>query len=318
MADKTGKQFERLVADIQESLHSVAEVLPNQWLPDVYTGQRRQIDILLRLADGPTTILVMIEVRDHDRRVDSPYIEQVNDKRRAVRADKAIVVSRSGFTRPAVEKARHLSIQTLTYATAAAHDWGAWFRARSLVTVRMRYASATVTLFDAETGLTIRVADEAVEAVEQDDSSKVLLDARSTPAFSVADLVSRSIDAYVRAHPPELVKIVESGSPASPTESHLAFAGVTPPLFVRDQGGVLRRIGRVQVDAHLFADREKTPFEMMEYSDAQGGRPYLAIPTADVRTPSGEVLRLEIIAPGASDFIPKGTQVRFRSTRIGG
>ena len=64
---KTGRSVERLIARIQKSVHKRAEIGANDKLRDVDTGRLRQIDIPIRLSDGPTHVLGIVEARDRSR-----------------------------------------------------------------------------------------------------------------------------------------------------------------------------------------------------------------------------------------------------------
>jgi hypothetical protein len=82
----TGELFEELVTWISKSLHS-AEVTKNEKLKDIHTGRKRQIDVVIRIKNGPTEILGIVEARDRSRAVGVDYIEQVNSKKTSVGAD---------------------------------------------------------------------------------------------------------------------------------------------------------------------------------------------------------------------------------------
>ena len=90
---KTGHKFEQIVAWIQRSVHERAEIGVNQKLEDIDTGRRRQIDLTIRLSDGPTEFLGIVEVRDRSRPIGVRYVEEISSKRQSVRADAAFLVS---------------------------------------------------------------------------------------------------------------------------------------------------------------------------------------------------------------------------------
>jgi hypothetical protein len=123
-----GKDFEDLVYVISKHLHKKAEVVLDEKLIDKDTGNKRQVDIAIRIKDGPIVFLAIVEVRNRTRPVGVGYIEQVLTKRDSVGADKAIIVSKSGFYQSALEKARNNKIGTYTFEEALKKDWSLVFR----------------------------------------------------------------------------------------------------------------------------------------------------------------------------------------------
>ena len=61
MVHKSGKDFEDLITWIQQSVHEKAQIIPNEKVRDIHTNGTRQIDISIRLSDGPTHLFVMVE-----------------------------------------------------------------------------------------------------------------------------------------------------------------------------------------------------------------------------------------------------------------
>jgi hypothetical protein len=94
-------------------------------LMDCRTGQKREVDIIIETHSGIHPLKIGIEVVDRRRPASSTWIEQVAKKHEDLPIDKSIVVSRSGFYRPALEKAHALKIETLTVEDACEMDWSA-------------------------------------------------------------------------------------------------------------------------------------------------------------------------------------------------
>ena len=92
-------------------------------LPDRETGEKREVDIVLRsrLVDYP--IILSVEVRDRSRPAGSGWIEEMAGKHQALQTNKLVLVSRSGFTKPAIVKAKAREIETLTIEEAYETDW---------------------------------------------------------------------------------------------------------------------------------------------------------------------------------------------------
>lgn len=120
---KSGKNFENLVAKIEKAFAGLAEVKQNDYLLDITTGKKRQVDITIRSKVAEYPILIIVECRDHKRPVGSGYIEEICKKRDCVKADKAVIVSSSGFSKPAIEKAKNFGITLLNLENANNFPW---------------------------------------------------------------------------------------------------------------------------------------------------------------------------------------------------
>jgi hypothetical protein len=105
---KLGRPYETLVGLIEQALHPDATVEVGQWVegPD---GER-EIDVSIKGAvDGKDTF-VFLECKDWKKQVGIETIDAVDSKRQDLGADRTIVVSNSGFTAGALNKARRKDI----------------------------------------------------------------------------------------------------------------------------------------------------------------------------------------------------------------
>ena len=50
---KSGKEFEELVTWIHQYLHEKAVITPNDKIQDIHSNHPRQIDISIKIKDGP-------------------------------------------------------------------------------------------------------------------------------------------------------------------------------------------------------------------------------------------------------------------------
>jgi hypothetical protein len=123
---RKGKDLEKIITAIEKSLPSQGKVIPNYRVKDKETGRSRQIDIAIINKDAYREIFCMIEVKDLSRRVGSPDIEKLKGIKESVNAHKAIIVSRSGFSKPAIKKAKIHSIETLTFEELDKENWFDW------------------------------------------------------------------------------------------------------------------------------------------------------------------------------------------------
>jgi hypothetical protein len=104
--ERPGAAFERLGAAVQAKLDPGSVVRWNEKVGG------RQIDATVRGRLGSAAILVIVECRDYAEPLGIDHVDQLDSVRREVEANKAILVTRTGFTGPALEKAAAVGIDT--------------------------------------------------------------------------------------------------------------------------------------------------------------------------------------------------------------
>jgi len=104
---RLGRHFEKAVYRFARTLDASAEVFFDHKVPDRDTGELRQCDVWINTKFGghwPQSILV--SCKDHKRKLHAGDIGTFCDEKRSSNATMGVIYSRSGFTKPAVEKAR--------------------------------------------------------------------------------------------------------------------------------------------------------------------------------------------------------------------
>lgn len=100
------------MADIESALSgSPASIKSPDFLPDVDTGEMREVDAVMRVNAGSTSVLVAFECRKRSVPQDVTWIEQLIAKRQSLKLDKLIAVSEKGFTAAAKTKAEKYGIE---------------------------------------------------------------------------------------------------------------------------------------------------------------------------------------------------------------
>lgn len=82
-------------------------------LVDKVSNESREVDILLEGNINGHSVVIGIEVRDHSRPASSEWIEQMHGKHENLKTDKLVLVSGSGFYKPAIAKAKNWGINTV-------------------------------------------------------------------------------------------------------------------------------------------------------------------------------------------------------------
>lgn len=308
MVHKSGKDFEDLITWIQQSVHEKAQIIPNEKVRDIHTNRTRQIDISIRLSDGPTHLFVMVEVRDHARPVNVSYIEEINSKKQSVGANAAFIVSRSGFTKTALEKAKHLGIQTLTYEEALKSDWSGWIKCEYFGVIEMKYENIFIKLGNANSNKILNVAPDILSQVQTNSKSKVVLGTDGKLLTSFFDLAHNIINSSIE----KLYEGLQDNGER--VRRAVLFEGtLEPELFVLGEDGLNHKIGKVLVEADFYIEERQYPISLSRFRNTESDESIVEVATSNIEI-GGKKFRIDILAPMAGDYIPAGSTVQLRTT----
>lgn len=122
---RAGRDLERIIALIESQLHGKQGVTvqsPSS-LQDVDSGTAREFDVVITFAFGHHALKVAVECKAQKAEVDSATVGAFSEKCNAAGVHSAVIVSSSGFTRPALLKAEKKHVRCLTLGEAAQFDW---------------------------------------------------------------------------------------------------------------------------------------------------------------------------------------------------
>jgi len=105
--------LQRTVKLIEEAKGGFLTIDESALLPDKETGEKREVDIILKGTLNSHPITVSFEVVDRSRKIDSGWVEQMLRKHQTLPTDKLILVSGSGFTKPARKKAEYNHVKII-------------------------------------------------------------------------------------------------------------------------------------------------------------------------------------------------------------
>ncbi len=109
---KPWKAFEKAVARIEQEIAQPGLVVTSpDFIPDLISGTKREVDASIRLEVGSAKILIVIECRNRSNKQDVLWIEQLIQKRTSIGASEIIAVSANGFTKEAINKAKQNNIK---------------------------------------------------------------------------------------------------------------------------------------------------------------------------------------------------------------
>lgn len=104
-------KFEEAIATFLAALAPGAKVIHNKSIPDRDTGVPRQRDVWIETSfGGHFAIKILVSCKRLKRKLDSQHIDAFIGELRSSGANKGVIYSMSGFTRPALDKAEKLGI----------------------------------------------------------------------------------------------------------------------------------------------------------------------------------------------------------------
>ncbi len=103
------KKLQIIVSHIEKAIGRECEVIHEDWMMDRRTNPPtpRQIDVAIRVKQASRTLVMIVEVQKRKKKVDFPTLDQWISKTRGVGANRLVCVSEKGYTKTAVELARH-------------------------------------------------------------------------------------------------------------------------------------------------------------------------------------------------------------------
>jgi hypothetical protein len=113
MDQKLGAGLEEAVARIQAMLDPKSQVTKNERLVD-RLGNTREFDVVIRGTLGGRNLLGVIECKDWAEKIGTPEVDAFVSKARNVNANVVLMVSRKGFTEPALKQAKFEGVGTLS------------------------------------------------------------------------------------------------------------------------------------------------------------------------------------------------------------
>lgn len=122
-AEKKWKRFEDLAAQIQRSLAPESRVEQNVRMKGRASGVDRQIDVAVWTQAGQFELLVVIDCKDYQAKVDVKDVEAFIGLVKDVGANKGALVSALGYTQAAKNVADQAGLNLYTLVDAESEDW---------------------------------------------------------------------------------------------------------------------------------------------------------------------------------------------------
>lgn len=117
------KIFEDVVAQLHKTLSPKASIIHDDKILGKDSNVQRQIDVSIRLQVGAYPILIIIQCRHYQRKIDLNDVEQFLSVVSDVRASGGAIVSNAGFTDGAMALAKNKAVYLCSVFDAQNKDW---------------------------------------------------------------------------------------------------------------------------------------------------------------------------------------------------
>ena len=139
---KDSVALEQLVARIQRQLAPNSKVEHNIDLPTLNGRRKRQVDVLVTDQIGQYEFKIVIDCKDHAKKLDVREVGTFHDLVQDVGAHRGVLVCPKGFTGGALERAEQLKIDLYSPVDTDPHKWQASATAPCIID----YRSAAIAL----------------------------------------------------------------------------------------------------------------------------------------------------------------------------
>jgi hypothetical protein len=131
MNNKPVDGITKLVSKLEKFLmHDEAKIKSPDYIEDQVTGESRKVDISIRKKLGSFPILIIIECQNESNLDDTMWIEQIAQKKEALRASTAVAVFSNNISDSALRKASSLNIETRLLNEITLNDISNWCKVK--------------------------------------------------------------------------------------------------------------------------------------------------------------------------------------------
>src|SRR5262249_16226085 len=120
---KRSNDFQRLIARIYEQLTDNGRVRESVMLKEKHSRRTREVDVFVESTVAGSAIRIAVECRDHSRKSDMTWIDQLIGKYSDLPVNHVIAVSRKAFSKNAAARAKANNIEVRTLNQAMETDW---------------------------------------------------------------------------------------------------------------------------------------------------------------------------------------------------
>jgi hypothetical protein len=116
-------EFQKLVLFLKRELAGSSRVTESKPLKERFADRTREVDIVIETEIAGHTVVVSVECTAGGRPETVEWVERMTGKHQSLTTNKLVLVSESGFTKPALDKASERNAETLSLEEAMQLDW---------------------------------------------------------------------------------------------------------------------------------------------------------------------------------------------------
>lgn len=120
---KKGTEFEKLVEKIYNQISPELNIKRNDRIIGFNSGKLREIDIAIRHTVANHEILIIVQAKDHNKKIDIQIVDAFKAVVADVRASKGVLISSKGFSKTAIKYSKNENIDLLTAHDAENFNW---------------------------------------------------------------------------------------------------------------------------------------------------------------------------------------------------
>ena len=265
---KAGKKLEKTVKALEDLLSgSALKVTSPAKLPDYDSGGYREVDISIEGKVGSHNILIAIECRDHQKRQNKTWIEQLRTKKESIRANKMIAVSTSGFSEGTKQTAQKYGIETRLISNLDSEELMDFLPHIKVVYILNKFdvtglRSTHIDSSDLRDITPKSLSIKSGGSIRQHSTNKVFMAGNTGKRFSINDLV-------VNMKLPNGISLFDRIPPnQAPVEGifHLDFGNSSKVLFA-EYNDVIYRVVDMDIKLRLWKIEKTVPISaVLQYT----------------------------------------------------
>jgi Restriction endonuclease len=250
--------FQQLIHLIEHQLAlSDAVVTESKEYIDQVTGKKREVDIVIERKSGIHSFVIGIECRDWAAPQSATWIEEMHSKHQDIGIDKTILVSKSGFYKPALAKAKQRKIDTLNLSEAEESDWVTYTnRLSTLTELTVQSPKVKLTGFEVHANFSSSPPESGVETM--------IYDAKGNQLMTIGQLIDRVVntDVNFRAHVDEIA--------VPTTEEPFAFRILAheDDVYIEDSSETKCQLGLIVLKGKCWLETSTLSLNRANYGSA--------------------------------------------------
>jgi hypothetical protein len=286
-------RFQRLVLQLQHQLAAKgALVTESKILEDRISGDKAEVDVAVEFRANGLNLTLGFEVRNTGRKIDRNGAIAIVGKYKTL-VDKAVIVSRSGFTKTAKNHCKIHGVDAITFSDAATANWGAFFdHYKELLVATFAYHVTNWPHFHCTyLGEPMRALADAPPPTVLNHQGR-----RFTPELWAASLIRDpqlllKVEAEWYSHPP-------AQRPARYDRPVALLIDAATPAYL-EQDGFQYRIDKVAMTLSVSTSETKAAMSAMQFVDRR-------VMQGAASIPDGE---MQLVFSEGPDGIPRGTAI---------